>query len=119
VVLPRFGQLEAAIMERMWAYGRAVHVREVLEDLQQLTRLSEPSREAPSQWVERLHAVLRVIACPEDQVRFRLGVGQTITIDDLHRRVAGVRYLVDRLTAHSASRHPESAKVVPFAPRAH
>jgi predicted transcriptional regulator len=35
MALPRFGQLEAAIMERMWAYGRAVHVREVLEDLQQ------------------------------------------------------------------------------------
>ena len=35
MALSRFGQLEAAIMERMWGYGRAVHVREVLEDLQQ------------------------------------------------------------------------------------
>lgn len=34
MALPRFGQLEAAVMERLWSYGRPVHVREVLEDLQ-------------------------------------------------------------------------------------
>jgi len=34
MVLPRFGQLEAAVMERLWSYGRPAHVREVLEDLQ-------------------------------------------------------------------------------------
>ncbi|TDE27373.1 BlaI/MecI/CopY family transcriptional regulator [Actinomadura sp. 6K520] len=30
----RFGDLEAAIMDRMWSYGRPANVREVLEDLQ-------------------------------------------------------------------------------------
>ncbi len=30
----QLGQLEAAIMERLWSYGRPVAVREVLEDLQ-------------------------------------------------------------------------------------
>jgi predicted transcriptional regulator len=34
MALPRFGELEAAVMERMWAYGRRVNVRTVLEDLQ-------------------------------------------------------------------------------------
>jgi hypothetical protein len=87
----------------------------VLEDLQQLTRQSDPSEEAPPEWVERLHAVLRVIASSEDQVRFRLGGGQRVTMDVLHRRVAGVRYLVDRLTTQSAVRRARSAKVVPFA----
>jgi predicted transcriptional regulator len=32
--LPRFGELEAAIMERLWSYHRPASVREVLEDLQ-------------------------------------------------------------------------------------
>jgi predicted transcriptional regulator len=31
----RFGELEAAVMDRMWSYGRPANVREVLEDLQQ------------------------------------------------------------------------------------
>ena len=31
--LPRFGDLEAAVMERLWSYHRPVNVREVLEDL--------------------------------------------------------------------------------------
>ncbi|GAA2429955.1 BlaI/MecI/CopY family transcriptional regulator [Actinomadura vinacea] len=31
----RFGDLEAAVMDRMWSYGRPANVREVLEDLQQ------------------------------------------------------------------------------------
>ena len=30
----RFGDLEAAVMDRMWSYGRAASVRDVLEDLQ-------------------------------------------------------------------------------------
>ncbi|OLT13882.1 CopY family transcriptional regulator [Actinomadura sp. CNU-125] len=30
----RFGDLEAAIMDRMWSYARPANVREVLEDLQ-------------------------------------------------------------------------------------
>lgn len=30
----RFGDLEAAVMDRMWSYGRPANVREVLEDLQ-------------------------------------------------------------------------------------
>ena len=34
MALPRFGDLEAAVMERMWTYGRPVNVRTVLEDLQ-------------------------------------------------------------------------------------
>lgn len=33
MALSRFGELEAAVMERIWSYGRAVSVREVLEDL--------------------------------------------------------------------------------------
>lgn len=28
-----FGELEAAVMERLWSYGRATTVREVLDDL--------------------------------------------------------------------------------------
>lgn len=35
MALPQFGNLEAAVMERVWARGRAVNVREILEDLQQ------------------------------------------------------------------------------------
>ncbi|GAA2445552.1 BlaI/MecI/CopY family transcriptional regulator [Actinomadura vinacea] len=31
----RFGELEAAVMDRMWSYGRPANVRQVLEDLQQ------------------------------------------------------------------------------------
>ncbi|WP_433473665.1 BlaI/MecI/CopY family transcriptional regulator [Spirillospora sp. CA-142024] len=31
----RLGDLEAAIMDRMWSRGRAANVREVLEDLQE------------------------------------------------------------------------------------
>jgi predicted transcriptional regulator len=31
----RFGELEAAIMDRLWSHGRPASVREVLEDLQQ------------------------------------------------------------------------------------
>ncbi|WP_344595324.1 BlaI/MecI/CopY family transcriptional regulator [Actinomadura vinacea] len=31
--LSRFGDLEAVVMERLWSYGRAANVREVLEDL--------------------------------------------------------------------------------------
>ena len=34
MALSQFGQLEAVVMERLWSYGRAAHVREVLEDLQ-------------------------------------------------------------------------------------
>ena len=30
----RFGDLEAAVMDRMWSYSRPANVREVLEDLQ-------------------------------------------------------------------------------------
>lgn len=30
-----FGELEAAVMQRLWSYGRAATVREVLEDLNQ------------------------------------------------------------------------------------
>lgn len=33
--LPQFGALEAAVMDRVWARGGAVNVREILEDLQQ------------------------------------------------------------------------------------
>ncbi|GAA3948685.1 BlaI/MecI/CopY family transcriptional regulator [Actinomadura viridis] len=29
----RFGELEAAVMDRMWSYGRPASVREVLEDM--------------------------------------------------------------------------------------
>jgi|SRR4051812_46087277 predicted transcriptional regulator len=32
--MARFGDLEAAIMNRMWSYSRPASVREVLEDLQ-------------------------------------------------------------------------------------
>lgn len=35
MAVQRFGDLEAAIMDRLWSYGRAVNVREVLEDMQQ------------------------------------------------------------------------------------
>ncbi|GAA1581141.1 BlaI/MecI/CopY family transcriptional regulator [Actinomadura kijaniata] len=34
MALSRFGELEAAVMERMWTYGRPVNVRAVLEDLE-------------------------------------------------------------------------------------
>lgn len=33
--MPQLGQLEAVVMERLWAWDRPVAVREVLEDLQQ------------------------------------------------------------------------------------
>jgi predicted transcriptional regulator len=33
MALPRLGELEAVIMERMWSYGEAANVRHVLEDL--------------------------------------------------------------------------------------
>jgi predicted transcriptional regulator len=35
MALPRFGELEAAVMDRIWAHGRPVNVREILEDLRQ------------------------------------------------------------------------------------
>jgi predicted transcriptional regulator len=34
MAVQRFGDLEAVIMDRLWSNGRAVTVREVLEDLQ-------------------------------------------------------------------------------------
>ncbi|GAA4056800.1 MULTISPECIES: BlaI/MecI/CopY family transcriptional regulator [Actinomadura] len=33
MALPRLGELEAAVMKRVWTYGRPVNVRTVLEDL--------------------------------------------------------------------------------------
>lgn len=33
--MPKLGQLEAVVMDRLWSYERAASVREVLEDLQQ------------------------------------------------------------------------------------
>jgi predicted transcriptional regulator len=33
--LAQFGDLEAAVMERLWSYHRAANVREVLDDLRQ------------------------------------------------------------------------------------
>ncbi|WNB84758.1 BlaI/MecI/CopY family transcriptional regulator [Cellulomonas sp. ATA003] len=32
--MPKLGQLEAVVMNKLWGYGRAAAVREVLEDLQ-------------------------------------------------------------------------------------
>jgi predicted transcriptional regulator len=32
--MPAFGDLEAAVMDRLWAWGRSATVREVVEDLQ-------------------------------------------------------------------------------------
>jgi hypothetical protein len=76
-------------------------IRLVLADLQQMTRLSEPAAEAPLMWIERLHAVLRVVASQEDQVRYRLDGLRGVSMDLLYRRVTEVLYRHDQLTSGS------------------
>ena len=76
-------------------------IRLVLEDLQQMTRLSEPAAEAPLVWIERLHAVLRVVASQEDHVRYRLDGLRGVTMELLYRRVTEVLYRYDQLTTGS------------------
>ena len=89
-------------------------VRLVLEDLRQLTGRSNSAAIAPDAWIERLHAVLRVIAGPEDQMRFRLDGMQGITMELLHRRVSGVLYLADRLASETDTRDRRMARIVPL-----
>ena len=59
--------------------------------------------------------MLRVIAGPEDQKRFRLDDVQEITMEMLHRRVSGVLYLADQLAAEANTRERGLARIVPLA----
>jgi hypothetical protein len=62
----------------------------VLEDLRFLTSESDPCQVAPHEWIDRLHAVLRVIATPTSQRRYRLDGLCGVTMEDLFRNVSGV-----------------------------
>ena len=81
-------------------------VRLVLEDLRLLTSLADPGQAAPREWINRLHAVLRVIATPASQRRYGLDGLCGVTVEDLHRSVSGVLRHFERLgvEAMSASR---------------
>lgn len=87
-------------------------VRLVLQDVQQLTSLSDPLQPAPAAWIERLHAVLRVIASPDDQVRFRLDGQQTVSMEALYRRVSGVLHRFDEFSTQLAPSPASPRRVV-------
>jgi hypothetical protein len=85
--------------------GHAVLHREVarlvLEDLRQLSRDADPTLAAPLDWIARLESVLRIIATPADQRRYRIDGLHNVTTDYLHRRAAAVLQQFDRLVAAS------------------
>jgi hypothetical protein len=74
-------------------------VRLVLEDLRHLTSEADPSQAAPREWIDRLHAALRVIAAPTSQRRYRLDGLCGVTMEDLHRNVSAVLRHFEQLAA--------------------
>jgi hypothetical protein len=73
--------------------------RLVLEDLLRESGCAEPNLAAPPDWIERMDSVLRVIATPADQRRYRLDGLHCVTNEYLHRRVAAVLRQFERLVA--------------------
>lgn len=74
-------------------------VRLVLEDLRQLASEADSLQAAPREWIDRLHAVLRIIAGPRVQRQYRLDGLYGVTVEDLHRRVSGMLRNYDQLMA--------------------
>jgi hypothetical protein len=74
-------------------------VRLVLDDLRLLTSESDPGQVAPHEWIDRLHAALRVIATPTSQRRYCLDGLCGVTMEDLFRHVCGVLRHFEQLVA--------------------
>lgn len=74
-------------------------VRLILEDLRLLTSEADPFRAAPHEWIDRWHALLRVISTPTSQRRYRLDGLWGVTMEDLFRNVSGVLRHFEHLMA--------------------